>query len=162
MHSCFSVCKDYFLRFFEAIAQRFVELAGNDRSWTERHWAICVMDDVIEHGGPACEKYKDFFLPLLLSGLQSLQPEIRQASAYGWGVLAQFGGQNFSAACFSSIQYLIQIIQSPDARESSNLYATENAISAVTKILRYNNNNNEVRNCLESTELILKLTLFRL
>lgn len=103
------------------------------------------MDDVIEHGGPACEKYKEFFLPLLLSGLQSLQAEIRQASAYGWGVLAQFGGPNFAAACFSSIQYLVQMIQAPDARESSNISATENAIAAVTKILQYRSNNNEVR-----------------
>ena len=138
LHSCFSVCKDYFLRYFDMIYHRFVNLAANERSWTERHWAICVMDDVVEHGGPACEKYKEFFLPLFHNGLQSTQPEIRQASAYGFGVLAQYGGPNFAIDCAVSVPLLAQMIQAPDSLGDDNVCATENAISAVSKILQFN------------------------
>lgn len=138
VHACFSVCKDYFLRYFDSIVHHFVKLAGSDRAWTEQHWAICVMDDVIEHGGPRCEKYKDFFIPLLVSGVQSTYPEIRQASAYGWGVLARFGGPNFASVFSACVTILVQMIQAPDAREVPNINATENAIAAITKILQYN------------------------
>lgn len=133
------------------ISHRFVNLAANERSWTERHWAICVMDDVVEHGGPACEKYKEFFIPLFNSGLQSVQPEIRQASAYGFGVLAQFGGPNFASHCATCVPLLIQIIQAPDSRSDENICATENAISAVSKILQFNSS---AVSCLPSSHLI--------
>lgn len=36
------------------------------------------------------------------------------------------------------VPLLIQMIQAPDAREDSNINATENAIAAITKILQYN------------------------
>jgi hypothetical protein len=62
-------------------------------------WAICVIDDVIEHGAQHCLKYQNFFLPLLFSGIQSSHAEIRQASAYGFGVLAKFGGDSFANTC---------------------------------------------------------------
>ena len=64
---------------------------------------------------------------------------MRQASAYGWGVLAQFGGPKFANECSGCISYLIQIAQAPDSRNDVNINATENAISALTKILQYNN-----------------------
>lgn len=73
-------------------------------------WSICVMDDIIENGGQHCEKYKNFFLPLLLSGLQHQQAEVRQAAAYGWGVLGKFGGNSFSKACSGIFYHLIIII----------------------------------------------------
>lgn len=67
------------------------------------------------------------------------QGEVRQAAAYGCGVLGQFAGPAFATVCAQAIPLLVQVIQSPDARSEVNLNPTENAIAAVTKILKYNN-----------------------
>lgn len=88
--------------------------------------------------GPACIKYQDIFLEPMLSGLQSSEAEVRQAAAYGCGVLAQFGGAQFAAACAKAVPLLAAVIAEPDARSVENLNATENAISAVAKIIKYN------------------------
>lgn len=63
---------------------------------------------------------------------------MRQAAAYGCGVLGQFGGPAFAPVCAQAIPLLVQVIQSPDSRSEVNLNPTENAIAAVTKILKYN------------------------
>ena len=52
--------------------------------------------------------------------------------------MGQFGGPGFSQWCSQAIPRLVQVIQAADAREQENVNPTENAISAVTKILKYN------------------------
>ena len=63
---------------------------------------------------------------------------MRQAAAYGCGVMGQHGGPGFSQLCNEAIPRLVQVIQAPNAKEQENLNPTENAISAVTKILKWN------------------------
>lgn len=88
--------------------------------------------------GPACVKYQDIFLEPMLSGLSSAEAELRQACAYGCGVLAQFGGAQYAGACARAVPLLAALISAPDARADHNINATENAISAVAKIIKYN------------------------
>ena len=64
--------------------------------------------------------------------------KVRQAAAYGCGVMGQFGGPGFAQWCKEAIPRLVQVIQAPDSREQENVNPTENAISAVTKILKWN------------------------
>jgi len=66
-------------------------------------------------------------------------PEVRQAAAYGCGVLGQFAGEQFAHTCAQIIPLLVQVINDPKAREIENISPTENAISAFAKILKYNN-----------------------
>jgi importin-5 len=66
------------------------------------------------------------------------QPEVRQAAIYGCGILAQFGGEQFAATCSMTMPILIETIVASDSREPENMTVTENAISAVAKILKYN------------------------
>lgn len=115
------------------------------------------MDDVIEHGGHHCVKYENFFLPLLSTGIQSTHAEVRQASAYGIGVLAKYGGISFAKTLSGNknfiqfifllismnfilefIPLLVRMIEDSNSRLAHNITATENAISAVTKILQFN------------------------
>lgn len=63
---------------------------------------------------------------------------MRQAAAYGCGVLGQFGGPDYAQICATALQPLIQLIEAPNSREVENVNPTENAISAVTKILKWN------------------------
>ena len=64
--------------------------------------------------------------------------KVRQAAAYGCGVMGQFGGPGFAQWCKEAIPRLVQVIQAPNSREQENVNPTENAISAVTKILKWN------------------------
>ena len=66
------------------------------------------MDDVIEHGEHHSVKYENYFLPLLLTGIQNSHPEVRQASAYGIGVLAKHGGHTFAKTFSGIFQILIE------------------------------------------------------
>lgn len=64
---------------------------------------------------------------------------MRQATAYGWGVLAQFGGDQFAAELAKILPSLVEVISDPESKDPRNINATENAISAITKIMKYNN-----------------------
>ena len=66
------------------------------------------------------------------------QSEVKQAAAYGCGVLGQFGGPEFAPVCAQAIPLLVQMIQDPESRDETRINATENAIAAVTKILKHN------------------------
>ena len=74
----------------------------------------------------------------MLACVSSPQPEVRQAAAYGCGVLGQFGGPGLAAAAAQAVPLLCEVIQAPDSRAVENINPTENAISAVTKILQFN------------------------
>lgn len=67
IHSLFMTHREGFMPFFDQICQHFVNLLSPQRAWADRQWGICVFDDVIEFTGPACIKYREFFLqPLAL------------------------------------------------------------------------------------------------
>ena len=64
--------------------------------------------------------------------------QIRQASAYGFGVMGMNGGPVYARACAEALPRLFALISAADSRAAENNTATENAISAVTKIFKYN------------------------
>ena len=63
--------------------------------------------------------------------------EVRQAAAYGCGVMAQFGGNDYAEACAKAVPLLVAVIEHGEARSKENVNPTENCISAVTKICTY-------------------------
>ncbi|XP_038209407.1 importin-5 [Zerene cesonia] len=138
LHSLMSAYREAFFPHLDTLLPHLVQLLAPGRPFADRQWAICIFDDVIEFGGPACVKYQDIFLEPMLNGLREHEPEVRQAAAYGCGVLAQFGGAQFAPACARAVPLLAALIAEPDSRSVENLNATENAISAVTKIIKYN------------------------
>ncbi|KAM7363450.1 karyopherin beta 3 [Cochliomyia hominivorax] len=138
LHSLFVTNKAQFLPHFDQVAQNFVKLLDPSRSWSDRQWGLCAFDDVIEFCGPACASYQQFFTPALLQYVTDKSPEVRQAAAYGCGVLGQFGGEQFAVTCAQIIPLLIQVVNDPKSREPENINPTENVISAVSKILMYN------------------------
>ncbi|SPP83609.1 importin-5 [Drosophila guanche] len=137
-HALFLTNKAQFLPAFEQVAPHFVKLLDPSRPPTDRQWGVCVFDDLIEFCGPASAPYQQIFTPALLQYVGDKSPEVRQAAAYGCGVLAQFGGEQFAVTCAQIIPLLVQVINDPKAREIENINATENAISAFAKILKYN------------------------
>lgn len=112
-------------------------------SYTCRQWAICAFDDLIEFTGSECAHYQPHFLSHLIAGLNDEQAEIRQASSYGVGVAAQFGGEPFKAFCVSSLEPLFASIQAHPVladSDDSTIFAKENVISAIGKICHFHSN----------------------
>ncbi|CAL1533984.1 unnamed protein product [Lymnaea stagnalis] len=138
LHSFFGTHKESFLPVFEQIMPYFVKLLLPDRPWSDRQWALCVWDDVIEHTGPLSYKYREFFIEHMLQAITDKVPEIRQAAAYGIGVIGQFGGEVYADVCAESIPRLVSVIEHPESKEVENSPATDNAISAVVKICQFN------------------------
>ncbi|KAF7252791.1 Importin-5, partial [Varanus komodoensis] len=69
------------------------------RPWPDRQWGLCIFDDIIEHCSPSSFKYAEYFLRPMLQSICDNSPEVRQAAAYGIGVMAQFGGDNYRPFC---------------------------------------------------------------
>ncbi|KAL7845929.1 hypothetical protein AOLI_G00241210, partial [Acnodon oligacanthus] len=137
LHAVFSSYKEKILPWFEQLLQLIVNLICPHRPWADRQWGLCIFDDVIEHCSPSSFKYAEYFLRPMIQSLCDTSPEVRQAAAYGIGVMAQFGGENYRPFCTEAIPLLINVIQAADSRAKENVNATENCISAVGKIMRY-------------------------
>ncbi|XP_033332142.1 karyopherin beta 3 [Megalopta genalis] len=138
LHALFMTHKSTFFPFFDQICGHFVKLLSPERPWSDHQWALCVFDDVIEFGGPECAKYQEYFLRPMIQYVSDKSAEVRQAAAYGCGVLGQYGGEAFAQACAEALPRLMEVISDQESRSIENVNPTENAISAVTKILKYN------------------------
>jgi len=138
MHAVFSQYKAAWLPQFERLLPKVSQLLEPARPWSDLQWGLCIFDDLVEYTGPECQKYEGIFLARMLACVSSPQPEVRQAAAYGCGVLGQFGGPGLAAAAAQAVPLLCEVIQAPDSRAVENINPTENAISAVTKILQFN------------------------
>uniref|UniRef100_A0A3Q3K9F1 Importin-5 n=1 Tax=Monopterus albus TaxID=43700 RepID=A0A3Q3K9F1_MONAL len=137
LHSVFSSYKEKVLPWFEQLLQLIVQLVCPNRPWADRQWGLCMFDDVVEHCSPSSFKYAEYFLRPMLQSLCDSSPEVRQAAAYGVGVMAQYGGENYRPFCTEAIPALVRVIQTADSRSKENVNATENCISAVGKVMRF-------------------------
>ncbi|GFN79969.1 importin-5 [Plakobranchus ocellatus] len=138
LHSFFGTHKESFLPVFEQIMPYFVKLLLPDRPWSDRQWALCVWDDVIEHTGPVSFKYKEFFLEQMVASITDKTAEVRQAAGYGIGMIGQHGGELYADVCAECIPRLVSVIEHEEAKSVENAPATDNAISAVVKICQFN------------------------
>ncbi|KAL7272625.1 importin subunit beta-3 [Rhizina undulata] len=105
---------------------------------TQRQWALCIMDDVLEFCGPESWKYQAHFVKPLIDGLSDNIPANRQAAAYGVGIAAKNGGPMFSEFVAATIPKLFEVTQHPQARQDDHVFATENACASIAKILHFN------------------------
>jgi len=113
----------------------FYDLFVQAADATQRQWALCILDDVLEFCADESWAYQQHIRPPLLAGLQDSNPSNRQAACYGVGIAAAKGGANWSRFCLDALQTLFHVTQIPGAREGNDVYATENACAAIAKIL---------------------------
>ena len=171
IHALFSTHKEAFLPVFDQLLPLLSKLLEPNHPWTDHQWGLCVFDDLIEYGGPNSLNYQQHFVnqvytenrknfhtmsavclqkcfPFqMLHYISDPQPEVRQAAAYGCGVMGKNGGPGYASICAQAIPKLVAMIQAPGSREPETINPTENAISAVTKILKWNSgsiNNDEL------------------
>jgi len=105
---------------------------------TQRQWALCIMDDVLEFCGEQSWNYYTHIMQPLIDGMRDDLPANRQAASYGVGIAGQKGRQPWSEFVAASIPTLFSVCQRPDAREDDHVFATENACASIAKILHYN------------------------
>ncbi|KAF9365094.1 hypothetical protein BGX34_011434 [Mortierella sp. NVP85] len=130
----------------ESVIMRYL----SDPSPTARQWALCVLDDFVEFTGPHSWPIMVPFLPQVLESVLNVAPDVRQAACYGLGLCGQFGGPQYAEVCSAALTLLFQVIHEHNSRELENVYATENAISAVTKICKFNCSQFDVNTVLPS------------
>ncbi|XP_023601082.1 ran-binding protein 6 isoform X2 [Myotis lucifugus] len=140
LHSLFSTYKEKILPWFEQLLPLIVNLICSSRPWPDRQWGLCIFDDIIEHCSPTSFKYVEYFRWPMLLNTRDNNPEVRQAAAYGLGVMAQFGGDDYHSLCSEAVPLLVKIIKCANSKTKKNVIATENCISAVGKILRFKPN----------------------
>jgi hypothetical protein len=104
---------------------------------TQRQWGLCIMDDVLEFCGPDSFRYQSYIVDPLVSGCRDQAPANRQAAAYGIGVAAHKGGEQWSSFLGPATELLFQVTQFPNARGDDDVYATENACAAIAKVLHF-------------------------
>uniref|UniRef100_A0A670KJ57 Importin 5 n=1 Tax=Podarcis muralis TaxID=64176 RepID=A0A670KJ57_PODMU len=142
LHSIFSSYKSKVLPWFEQLLPQIVNLICPHRPWPDRQWGLCIFDDVIEHCSPSSFKYAEYFLRPMLQSICDNSPEVRQAAAYGIGILhaiylAHILYFAYVTFCSEAFPLLVRVIQSADAKTKENINATENCISAVGKIMKF-------------------------
>ena len=111
-------------------------IASTDPS--QRQWALCIMDDMLEFCGRESSKYQEHFMNPIMVGLEDTMPANRQAAAYGVGMAAKNGGEVYAEFVAACIPKLFQVTQFPQAREDDHVFATENACASIAKILQFN------------------------
>lgn len=63
-------------------------LLEKTRTPEERRIGVCIMDDLLEHSPVGGEKYVHEVLPILMEAMREEDPDLRQCSVYGIGVVA--------------------------------------------------------------------------
>lgn len=136
-HTIFKNQGTTFLPHWERVLP-FIDHSITSDDPTQRQWALCIMDDVLEFCGPESQKYSNNIVQPLIDGMRDDVPANRQAACYGAGVAAHKGGEPWSDFASASLPLLFQAARRPDAREDDHVFATENACASIAKILHYN------------------------
>jgi importin-5 len=125
-----------FLPYFETVIAYCAEFArANDA--TQRQWAICIYDDVLEYCDQQSFRYSDRIIQPIVNGLTDDFAANRQAAVYGVGVMAQKGGASWTQVVAQCLPLLFQACSRPNARDEDDVYATENACASIAKVLHY-------------------------
>jgi importin-5 len=96
---------------------------------------ICVFDELVENGGDAVAAVLPIFIPPLARGMSSDDPELRQACAFGAGLVGKNIGAAASPYLKTLVPALIACIELPDAKHESMSNATDNAVASLVRIL---------------------------
>lgn len=136
-HTIFKHMGTSFLPHWERLMTFYTTFVRNADP-TQRQWAICIFDDVLEFCGAQSWNYSNNIVQPLIDGMQDGVPANRQAAVYGVGVAAHKGGISWADFVAASIPTLFQVTQRQNAREDDDVYATENACASIAKILHFN------------------------
>uniref|UniRef100_A0A1I7X5S4 Importin subunit beta-4 n=1 Tax=Heterorhabditis bacteriophora TaxID=37862 RepID=A0A1I7X5S4_HETBA len=106
----FQTLGENFFGLIEHLLPGFLQLIDMRRSFTDRQWGICIFDDMVEFAPKRAANYQAQFVPVLLKCLGDEYPEVRQAAAYGFGIMAMNGGAEYLSSVTAALEPLAGII----------------------------------------------------
>ncbi|KAL6755245.1 armadillo-type protein [Haematococcus lacustris] len=128
---------DAVLPFVESLMVQMGPLLDKSRPAEDRRIAICVVDDLLEHSPAGRAKYFQQVLPVLMEATTDEHADLRQCAVYGLGILAAKAPEAFRPFVPEALQRILHVIGAPNAKEEDNQLATDNALSALGKILEF-------------------------
>jgi hypothetical protein len=137
-HTLFKHQGTSFLPHWERLLSYYAHFVASPDDPTQRQWALCILDDVLEFCGPASWHYHAHIVQPLVTGMRDDAPANRQAACYGAGVAAHKGGEPWSEFAAGSLPILFEVVARPNARGDDDVFATENACASIAKILHFN------------------------
>lgn len=66
--------------YFDVLVPHFIALLQQTRSVSDRQWALCVFDDVIQFTGAHSHRYSQFFLTRMAESLADQSAEVSLSS----------------------------------------------------------------------------------
>jgi len=126
-----------FLPYLTNVNQFFGSLLNMNDFSQEIQISACYFDDLVEFGTREAASIYQPWLGRVVSLMQHPDTDVRQAVVYGLGVLAEKNGDLFASVRSEVMGQLQQLITQEDAREEENAHVTENAISALGKIIQF-------------------------
>jgi hypothetical protein len=129
--------KDAVMPLIEGLMPGMGKLLDKGRYVEERRIALCLMDDVLQHSPAGAAKYGPQVMPLLLAGCGDRDANIRQCCVYGLGQAAEHRPDAFRPNAPAVVAAVLGMVNAPDARSPDNAAATENAVSALGKLLEF-------------------------
>lgn len=136
-HTIFKHQQQSFLPHWERLLN-YYDLFVHSQDATQRQWALCILDDVLEFCGPASWNYYSYIAQPLVDGMRDDQAANRQAACYGVGVAAHKGGEPWAEFVAGSLPILFDVTRRPNARSDDDAFATENACASIAKVLHFN------------------------
>jgi len=113
-------------------------------------FALFILDDMVEHLGPSYFSAEDFqsIVTAICGFCSHTSASLRQASAYGIGVIAQNAGDAFqtcSDLCLQSLRSSVEFQVTPKIqgkKEKMTMYhhARDNAIASIGKVIKFQMN----------------------
>jgi len=135
-HTVFKNMGISFLPYWERLLP-FCDAFASSPEPTQRQWAICIYDDVLEFCGPQTWAYQGHIIKPLIDGMRDDVAPNRQAAVYGVGVAARYGGPDWAEFVAASLPVLFEGTARPNARDEDNVFATENACATIAKVLHF-------------------------
>ena len=78
IHSLLITYTDSYLTYFDTLVPHFYALIQSSRSISDRQWALCVFDDVIQFTGAHSHRYAQFFLSQMAESLADPSAEVNK------------------------------------------------------------------------------------
>jgi hypothetical protein len=117
-------------------------LQDKTSSMIERHAALCIIDDIIQYGGSKCHPVYMSFWTALHFYAQSDDLSLRKAAVYGIGMAAEQTGSLLASFWPESVNVIFKGIVPPDSTaDNSIVFASDNAVSALLRILLFQSSN---------------------
>jgi hypothetical protein len=76
IHSLLVTYTDSYLTYFDTLVPHFYGLLQPNRPVSDRQWAICVFDDVVQFTGTHSHRYTQFFLARMAESLTDQSAEV--------------------------------------------------------------------------------------